>query len=81
MLDNSLSIHTITLVLTPHAKTVDALLRQRGISLEDFIGERRQEGRSYNRIAKELESFTDGVVEVTGQTVINWEQSFEKVAS
>ena len=63
-----------------HAKTVDALLQTKGYTLADFIADRRDEGMSYERIARALEEFTDDVVKVTGQTIANWATLMEPAA-
>ena len=69
------------MALTPQARIVDALLRERyGTSLESFIHNRRSEGFSFHRIARELDEFTDGTVEVTGQTVGNWTAALQRAS-
>ena len=66
---------------TQHAKTVDALLKARGFTLEAFIADRRDLGLSYNRIAKALALLTDGIVDVTGETIRNWSTTNHRKAS
>lgn len=65
---------------TQHAKTVDALLQAHGVTLEEFIANRRAEGVSYNRIAKALGLFTEGIVDVTGETIRNWSTEQRKAS-
>ena len=57
---------------TAHAKTVDAYLRTHQSSLHEFITDKRAEGLSYARVAVALANFTEGVVDVTGETIRNW---------
>lgn len=58
--------------LTPHAKTIDALLKQREMSLASFIADYRELGLSYAQIATALSKATGGVVKVSGETIRNW---------
>lgn len=70
--------------ITPHAKTVDGYLKTKGLSLAEFIQERREEGLSFHRIAQALYAATEGIVDVTGQTISNWADMLglpEEVAS
>lgn len=68
--------------LTPHAKTVDALLQaNHGQTLEGFIAIRRGDGASYRRIAEALHVVTQGVVDVTGETIRNWALSLEEITA
>ena len=83
MLDNAkiaMYLHS-DMASTPHAKTVDALLRAQGETLEAFITYRRDLGVSYNRIAKALAVLTDGIVDVTGETIRNWSTTNQRKAS
>ena len=65
---------------TAHARTVDALLKEQGVTLEEFIAVRRDTGMSYARIARALYEFTVGVVDVTSQTINNWSSEFQQEA-
>lgn len=66
---------------TSHAKTVDALLESKhGTTLSSFLNERRTDGFSYERIARDLHDATDGAVSVTWVTIRNWVADLEVVA-
>lgn len=60
------------MALTAHAKTIDALLKQREMSLASFIADYRELGLSYAQIAAALSKATGGVVRVSGETIRNW---------
>lgn len=67
--------------LSPHARTVNALLETKGYTLSDFISDRRDEGMSWQRIARALYDFTDEVVDVTGETIRVWGEQIERSAA
>lgn len=69
------------MALTAHAKTIDALLKQREMSLVSFIADYRELGLSYAQIAVALHKATGGVVKVSGETIRNWTLGLEAVAS
>lgn len=69
------------MAFTPHAKTVDAYLQRDGTTLADFITERRGTGLSFAKIARDLFVHTDGVVDVTGETIRNWSDQIELEAA
>lgn len=65
--------------ITPHQRTVDALLIEtKGLPLSDFIAERREEGsfKSYEIIARDLHEATGGIVDVVGRTVERWHRAY-----
>lgn len=64
--------------ITPHARTVDALLQTKGNTLANFIATHRDNGQSYAKIALALYEYTDHVVQVTGETIRNWAEQYEK---
>jgi len=64
-----------------HARTVDALLQTKGYTLPDFIADKLDEGISWRLIARSLYEFTDGVVDVTHQTVANWHDAYRQRAA
>ena len=65
--------HIRMTTLTSQARTVNALLEaNHAITLRSFLDERRQDNKSYRMIARELLDATDGVVDVTGETIRNW---------
>ena len=67
--------------LTSQARTTSALLEaNHQTTLAEFLGDQREQGRSYERIAKELHILTDGVVSVTRETIRNWINELEAVA-
>jgi len=53
-------------------RAADALLRDSGTDLTSFIERKRDGGRSFQGIAKDLFTETAGVVDVTGETVRRW---------
>lgn len=72
----------LAMAVTSFAKTVDALLRaNHDTTLQDFIVSRRKQRKSYGQIAAELNTITDGTVEVSRQTVVNWATELLEVAS
>lgn len=65
--------------ITPHQRTVDALLTEtKGIPLSAFIADRRDPTsfKSYEIIARDLHDATDGIVDVVGKTVERWHQAY-----
>jgi len=67
--------------LTSQAKTVNALLEaNHSTTLRSFLDERRRENKSYRMIARELLDATDGVVDVTGETIRNWAADLKLLA-
>ena len=70
--------------VTAHQRTVDALLiESKGITLHDFIADRRDPDNfyGYERIARDLAEFTDGIVDVTGRTMERWHNAYLAVAA
>lgn len=49
-----------------------------GQPLEDWIADQRDAGKSLRAIAAELSDLTDGAVEVSPQTVLNWHWSAQQ---
>jgi hypothetical protein len=70
--------------ITPHQRTVDALLIEtKGITLLDFIADRRdpESFKSYELIARDLRDLTDGIVDVVGKTIERWHQAYIEAAA
>ena len=70
--------------VTPHQRTVDALLIEtKGIPLADFIADRRdpESFKSYELIARDLHEATEGIVDVVGKTIERWHQRYMDVAA
>lgn len=67
--------------ITPHARTVDALLQTKGNTLANFIATHRDNGLSYTKVAQALYDATDRVVNVTGETIRNWDEALKAKAS
>lgn len=66
---------------TSQASLVNALLEaSHQTTLEAFLTEKRAEGLSYERIARDLHDLTDGTVSVTWVTIRNWTNDLESVA-
>lgn len=58
---------------TSTARMADALLREmHNVGLEQWIRDKRAEGRSWQRVARDLWAATDHVVDVDGTTVRRW---------
>lgn len=54
-------------------RLVNNLLTDRvGLPLADYLADSREAGLSFERIAKDLHVKTDGIVDVTWQTVSRW---------
>lgn len=66
---------------TPHARTVDALLQTKGNTLANFITTHRGRGLSYAKVAQALYESTGHVVNVTGETIRNWDEALEREAT
>lgn len=60
--------------MNPDLRTVvNALLLEKlSQTVDQFIATRRTEGKSWERIAKELFEVTDGAVDVSTPTVLRW---------
>jgi hypothetical protein len=69
------------MALPQQARTVDALLEAKGESLQALLDKRHTEGLSYRGIARQLFTLTGGVVDVTPETIRNWINSLDGVAS
>ena len=74
--------------VTPHQRTVDALLVEtKGIPLADYIADRLEAHndlaayRAYELIAAELKEYTGGIVDVVGKTIERWHQRYTGVAA
>ena len=67
--------------ITPHARTVNALLETQGTDLASFLKDQRDSGLSLAKTARALFEFTGGVVDVTGETIRNWTADLERKAS
>ena len=58
---------------TTHTKYADALLEAKyDTTLADFLNDHRGQGDSFDRIARDLHDFTNGLISVTGNTIRNW---------
>lgn len=64
--------------LTPTQRLADLLLPT---TLSDFVRERREGGRSWRLIARDLHDQTSGQVDVTAETLRNWYSAPERAAS
>ncbi|HEX7099642.1 MAG TPA: hypothetical protein VF377_10405 [Acidimicrobiia bacterium] len=58
--------------LSGKARIVDLLLEKQGSNLHDWLSDRRNEGDSYEMIAKKIWVLTDGEVDVTYTTIRRW---------
>lgn len=56
---------------SPTYRYADHLLADEG-GLDAWVTERRDTGRSWRLIARELYVATEGVIDVTSQTLMNW---------
>ncbi len=64
-----------------YRKVADALFTDRvGMPLSDWIADRRQEGKSWRLIVRDLYEATDGIIDVAPQTLINWTEEREPAA-
>ncbi len=54
---------------TPTQRLADVLLEK---SLDDFVAERRAEGRAWRLIARDLWQSTNGEIDVTYETLRSW---------
>ena len=54
---------------TANQRLADVIL---GRSVDDFVTERREGGKSWRLIARDLYSVTDGQVDVTAETLRSW---------
>jgi len=64
-----------------YRKVADALFADRvGMPLDDWIADRREEGKSWRLIVRELYEVTDGIIDVVPQTLINWTEEREPAA-
>lgn len=64
--------------LTPYQRVADALLRTKGTTLEIFVLDADDEGKSGRVIARELYELTDGAVDVTSQAIRVWTREFRQ---
>lgn len=59
--------------MTAYQRVAAALFRElHGRDLLEWIEEQREDGRSWQHIAAQLEELTDGAVSVTRQSLLNW---------
>ena len=63
---------------TPTQRLADLLLPT---TLADFVQGRREAGRSWRLIARDLHQETDGQVDVTAETLRGWFSTPERLAS
>jgi DNA-binding PadR family transcriptional regulator len=63
--------------LSPHARVIDAYLRTKDTDLETFLIRHRADGKSGHQIARELLVLTNGIVDLTPQTIYNWLRDLE----
>jgi hypothetical protein len=63
---------------TTAQRIADALLRTQGTSLREYLDERRDSGESFERIARDLASRTDGDIDVSSTTLRNWHGSYRE---
>ena len=62
--------------LSTNQRMADALLRQRGSTLVDFLTAQKGIGASYESIAKELYVASNGSVDISYGTVKRWLKEF-----
>lgn len=62
---------------TPTAQLASALL---GVDVVDWIAKRRDEGRSWRWVARDLADATDGRIDVTLQTLYSWTRESRRSA-
>jgi cell division inhibitor SulA len=62
--------------LTPNQRLADTLIRPHGLHLPDWIVQQADEQVPAATVARKLDAMTDGQVQVTGQTILNWTKQF-----
>lgn len=62
--------------MTPYQRMADALLRVQGTTLPIYILDQADEQVPAEVVARKLRDRTDGAVDITGQTILNWTRQF-----